>query len=176
LHQESTPTSIFYLPPDDETLSLIDRYFADTGMLFPYIHEETFRETYAQLKRNHTVTRRTWLGVLNIVLALATLSTALPIGDGEKRRVEAEAFYHRANALCAEHIMNGASLEIGTTPSPIPDKPIPNIDSPIPPPRNTIHARHPLLKPNLDDARARGESRPPARPSLRRNLETAPAC
>ncbi|CEL11170.1 hypothetical protein ASPCAL14275 [Aspergillus calidoustus] len=111
-HLESTPTSIFYLPPDEETLSLIDQYFADTGMLFPYIHEETFRETYAQLKSNHTVTRRTWLGVLNIVLALATLSTVLPVGDGEKRRVEAEAFYHRANALCAEHVMNGASLEI----------------------------------------------------------------
>ncbi|KAL3446049.1 fungal-specific transcription factor domain-containing protein [Aspergillus insuetus] len=112
-HGDSTPpSSIFYLPPDDETLCLIDRYFADTGLLFPYIHEETFRETYAQLKTNHTVTRRTWLGVLNIVLALATLSTVLPIGDWEKRRVEAEGFYHRANALCAEHVMNGASLEI----------------------------------------------------------------
>ncbi|KAJ0420236.1 fungal-specific transcription factor domain-containing protein [Aspergillus carlsbadensis] len=111
-HHETPPTSIFYLPPDDETLSLIDRYFADNGLLFPYIHEETFRETYAQLKRNHTVTRRTWLGVLNIVLALATLSTVLPVGDSEKRRVEAEGFYHRANALCAEHVMNGASLEI----------------------------------------------------------------
>ncbi|KAL2835446.1 fungal-specific transcription factor domain-containing protein [Aspergillus pseudoustus] len=109
----STPTSsIFYLPPDGETLALIDRYFADKGLLYPYIHEETFRENYAQLKRNHTVTRRTWLGVLNIVLALATLTTIYPAGDAEKRRVEADAFYQRANALCAEHVMNGATLEI----------------------------------------------------------------
>ncbi|KAL3461942.1 fungal-specific transcription factor domain-containing protein [Aspergillus heterothallicus] len=109
----STPTSsIFYLPPDDETLALIDRYFADKGLLYPYIHEESFRENYAQLKRNHTVTRRTWLGVLNIVLALATLTTVHPAGHAEKRRADAEAFHQRANALCAEHVMNGASLEI----------------------------------------------------------------
>jgi hypothetical protein len=180
--QEGTPTSsIFYLPPDDETLCLIDRYFADTGLLFPYIHEETFRETYAQLKTNHTVTRRTWLGVLNIVLALATLSTVLPIGDSEKRRVDAEAFYHRANALCAEHVMNGASLEIGAYhPSPAFPPYIqltpPNVDSPIPSPRNAIHARNALLKPNLDDARPRRKSRLTTWSPLRRSLEAVPAC
>ncbi|KAL2833911.1 fungal-specific transcription factor domain-containing protein [Aspergillus cavernicola] len=105
-------SSIFYLPPDHETSALIDQYFANTGLLFPYLHEETFRELYAQLKQNHTATRRTWLGVLNMVLALATHTTVLPMGEGERRQMQSEAFYRRASGLCADYVMNGASLEI----------------------------------------------------------------
>lgn len=105
-------SSIFYLPPDQETLALIDQYFSNTGLLFPYLHEETFRETYAQLKHDNAATRRTWLGVLNMVLAMATHTTVLQIGQAERQR-QSEAFYRRANGLCAEHVMNGASVEIG---------------------------------------------------------------
>ena len=105
-------SSIFYLPPDQETLALIDQYFSNTGLLFPYLHEETFRETYAQLKHDNAATRRTWLGVLNMVLAMATHTTVLQMGQAERQR-QSEAFYRRANGLCAEHVMNGASVEIG---------------------------------------------------------------
>lgn len=106
-------SSIFYLPPDHETSALIDQYFANTGLLFPYLHEETFRETYAQLKKHNATTRRTWLGVLNMVLALATHTTVLQLGQVDKRQIQSEQFYRRANGLCAEYVMNGASLEIG---------------------------------------------------------------
>lgn len=78
----------------------------------PYLHEETFRETYAQLKHDNAATRRTWLGVLNMVLAMATHTTVLQMGQAERQR-QSEAFYRRANGLCAEHVMNGASVEIG---------------------------------------------------------------
>ncbi|KAL4940553.1 fungal-specific transcription factor domain-containing protein [Aspergillus oleicola] len=103
--------SIFYLPPEEETSNLIDVYWSNNGMLCPYLHEETFRETYAQLKHNSAVTRRTWLGLLNMVLALATnANTQLP--GQENRRRSSEAFYHRANKLCDNYVMTGASLEI----------------------------------------------------------------
>ncbi|OKL55356.1 hypothetical protein UA08_09423 [Talaromyces atroroseus] len=112
-HQDDTPvSSIFYLPPDEETSALIDQYFSNTGLLFPYLHEETFRESYKKLKQNHAATRRTWLGVLNMVLAMATHTTVLPVGESEKRQIRSEAFYRRADSLCAEYVMNGASLEI----------------------------------------------------------------
>ncbi|KUL87719.1 hypothetical protein ZTR_05827 [Talaromyces verruculosus] len=111
-HQGTASTSsIFYLPPDQETSALIDQYFANTGLLFPYLHEETFRETYAQLKHDNAATRRTWLGVLNMVLAMATHTSVLQMGQAERQR-QSEAFYRRANGLCAEHVMNGASVEI----------------------------------------------------------------
>jgi hypothetical protein len=106
-------SSVFYLPPDQETSALIDQYFANTGLLFPYLHEETFRETYAKLKQNNATTRRTWLGVLNMVLALATHTTVLQIGQVDKRQIQSERFYRRANGLCAEYVMKGASVEIG---------------------------------------------------------------
>lgn len=112
-HQGTASTSsIFYLPPDQETSALIDQYFANTGLLFPYLHEETFRETYAQLKHDNAATRRTWLGVLNMVLAMATHASVLQMGQAERQK-QSEAFYRRANGLCAEHVMNGASVEIG---------------------------------------------------------------
>ena len=89
---------------------VLDQYFSNTGLLFPYLHEETFRESYKKLKQNNAATRRTWLGVLNMVLAMATHTT---VGECDQRQVRSEAFYRRANGLCAEYVMNGASLEIG---------------------------------------------------------------
>ncbi|KAJ5830443.1 putative transcriptional regulatory protein [Penicillium chrysogenum] len=111
--QDAATSSIFYLPPDQETSVLIDQYFGNTGLLFPYIHEDTFRESYAQLRQNSAGTRRTWLGVLNMVLAMATHTTTLPMGKVDKRQAQSEAFYARADGLCSQHVMNGASLEIG---------------------------------------------------------------
>ncbi|KAL4781662.1 fungal-specific transcription factor domain-containing protein [Aspergillus varians] len=111
--QSGLPTSsIFYLPPGHETSALIEKYWSDTGMLYPFLHEETFRETYLQLKQNSTATRRTWLGVLNMVLAMATHTTMLPSSRGEDRQLRSDAFYRRANKLCMEYVLSGASLEI----------------------------------------------------------------
>lgn len=93
-HQEDTSTSsIFSLPPNQETSALIDQYFANTGSLYPYLHEETFRESYRQLKQNNAATRRTWLGVLNMVLAMATHTMVLPMGECDERQKRSEAFY-----------------------------------------------------------------------------------
>ncbi|KAL4880360.1 fungal-specific transcription factor domain-containing protein [Aspergillus karnatakaensis] len=104
--------SIFYLPPDLETTALIDRYFANTGLLYPYLHEETFRETYTRLKDNRSTTRRTWLGLLNMVLALATQTSESDAGEKDDREAQSHAYYRRANGLCAEYIIRGTSLEI----------------------------------------------------------------
>ncbi|KAL4863687.1 fungal-specific transcription factor domain-containing protein [Aspergillus spectabilis] len=67
--------------------------------------------TLKRLSRTRA-TRRTWLGLLDMVLALATHTTVLPMGEGEKREMQSEIFYRRASGLCAEYVMNGASLEI----------------------------------------------------------------
>ena len=103
--------SLYTLPPENETLDLLLQYFSDTGLLFPYIHKETFLETYAEM-RQKTQIRRTWLGLLNIVLALAT-STRRGGLSAEKRAEESDVYYRRAFGLCDKQMMRGTSLEVG---------------------------------------------------------------
>lgn len=110
----SDGVDIFALPPEDRTWSLIQQYFHKTGQLLPFIHQPSFCETYFQMKKhNFTKVRRTWLGLLNIVLAIATsLSTE---GDmpPEKRIQESDVYYQRANGLCDRDSKRNASLEMG---------------------------------------------------------------
>lgn len=104
--------NVYSLPPEDQTLKLIHCYFSDTGLLFPFIHKETFLETYAEMKHNCGI-RKTWLGLLNMVLALAT-STSLDSNDSaQKRAEEGDVYYQRANGLCDTETMCGTSLEGG---------------------------------------------------------------
>lgn len=106
--------NIFALPSHDRTWSLIRQYFHKTGQLLPFIHETSFCETYFQMKReNFTRVRRTWLGLLNIVMAIAaSLSTD---GDmpAEQRIQESDVYYQRANGLCDKDSKRNASLEMG---------------------------------------------------------------
>lgn len=108
------PSSLFYLPPEEETSALVDSYFNDTALLFPYIHEDSFRGMYARLPRgNPKAMRRTWLGLLNMILAMATYVGASPHNSVEARHAGSEAFYRRATGLCEGHISRTANLEIG---------------------------------------------------------------
>ncbi|KAL1970561.1 hypothetical protein VTN77DRAFT_4205 [Rasamsonia byssochlamydoides] len=106
--------NIFTLPPPSEMSELIQKYFSDTGLLFPYLHEPTFREAYAQLVReSFRKVRRTWLGLLNMVFAMATI-TASPGGVRADTRIErSDVFYQRALGLCGKEILRGTTLEVG---------------------------------------------------------------
>ncbi|KAK0888247.1 hypothetical protein LTR02_016476, partial [Friedmanniomyces endolithicus] len=107
-------SNIYDLPSEPQTLDLIKAYFSETGLLFPYIHEETFLSTYNQMKRNGLATRttrRTWLGLLNIMLAMVMSTRVDPEIDAEQRKENAQVFYHRAVKLCGEQIIRVTSLE-----------------------------------------------------------------
>ncbi len=105
--------NIYALPPEDETRILIDGYFAESGVLFPYMHEQTFLETYEEMKRNNfSRIRRTWLGLLNMVLALATTTNFNKEKRAEERFQQSDVFYQRALGLCDKQILRGTSLEI----------------------------------------------------------------
>lgn len=106
--------NIYALPPETTTRSLIARYFGDTGLLFPYIDEQAVWDTYNEVKANgFTKVRRTWLGLLNIIMAMATSTTVENGLSAEKRAQDSDIYYHRATGLCEEQIMRGTSLEIG---------------------------------------------------------------
>lgn len=109
--------NLYALPPDTQVMDLIRRYFNDTGYLFPYIHEETFLQTYIEFRgQAQPKVRRTWLGLLNMVLAIATKVTVDSRVDAERRSEESNIFYQRALGLCQKQIMRGTSLEVGEHP------------------------------------------------------------
>lgn len=110
---QERPSSMFTLPSSEETLTLIHRYFGDTGLLFPYIHPPTFFDTYYQLKNNSKRVRRTWLGLLNIILAMAKLTLASGRSPAETCISESAVYYRRALDLCKGEILRGTTLEVG---------------------------------------------------------------
>ncbi|KAL2204830.1 hypothetical protein CC79DRAFT_1335435 [Sarocladium strictum] len=101
------------LPPDYETEALLQAYFSNTGLLFPYVHEQTFMETYRDLKAQKfsKSVRRTWLGLLNMILALATSTASQDTVSSSSRRVSSEIFYRRAQKLCRNQMLRGTTLE-----------------------------------------------------------------
>ncbi|RAQ46927.1 C6 transcription factor [Aspergillus flavus] len=114
-----TPTAVHaglatdpLLPSSEETLQLIRRYFYDTGLLFPYIHPPTFFETYHQFKNNAKKVRRTWLGLLNIMLAMAKVTAVSARAPAELRIKESTRYYRQALNLCRGEILRGTTLEV----------------------------------------------------------------
>lgn len=106
-------TDIFALPPPQETSRLVHQYFNDTGLLFPYIYPPSFLETYRSMTENSCKVRRTWLGLLNMILAMANI-TAAPNGEPANQRiVAADVFYKRAFNLCGNEMLRGTTLEVG---------------------------------------------------------------
>ena len=113
IHEPSL--NLFDLPPADQTLRLIHGYFDNTGLLFPYIHRERFIREYKELaSANFRNVRKSWLGVLNIILALS-INVRYPSELSQQQRMaESKVFFLRAMALCEGQIRFPASLEIGS--------------------------------------------------------------
>jgi hypothetical protein len=94
---------------------LISAYFANTGLLFPYIHEQEFLDTYERFQASgfRTDVRRTWLGLLNMILAMATCTSCWEDSGSETHFEESDIFYRRAQELCQTQMFRGTTLEIG---------------------------------------------------------------
>ncbi|KAB8256860.1 fungal-specific transcription factor domain-containing protein, partial [Aspergillus pseudonomiae] len=104
--------NVFTLPATSETKKLIAQYFTDTGLLFPYIHPETFLETYDAMLHDNTKVRRTWLGLLNMVLAMAVITTTPGGAPANVRIAKSDIFYQRSLSLCGKEILRGTTLEV----------------------------------------------------------------
>ncbi|KAJ9144077.1 Fungal specific transcription factor domain-containing protein [Pleurostoma richardsiae] len=102
------------VPPEGEMSRLVRRFFSDTGMLFPYISEASFWRTYASAKESRfRRVRQSWLGLLNMILAMATSTCSdTSIINATDRAAHSEIFFVRARALCLNQMMDGASVEI----------------------------------------------------------------
>ncbi|KAK0383890.1 hypothetical protein NLU13_7982 [Sarocladium strictum] len=106
------PVNPDVLPSYDDIERLIEGYFDNTGTLFPYIHRPSFMETYHRAKQSgFTDVRRTWLGLLNIILAMATRADASR-QDTKRVFTESDIFYRRGEELCRTQMFRGTTLEI----------------------------------------------------------------
>ena len=106
--------NIFALPSEACAWSLIGKYFMKTGQLLPLIHEKSFCDTYFQMKRDNSHTaRRTWLGLLNIIFAMATTLSLNDEISAEQRIEESDVYYQRANSLCDKESRRNISVESG---------------------------------------------------------------
>jgi hypothetical protein len=102
------------LPTEGRALNLIKLFFSDTGLLFPYIHEQDILRTYSAARRHRfTAVSRSWLCLVNVIFAFATYISAKPDQSAEKNAAESEIFIERAQSLAAEIEMKSASLETG---------------------------------------------------------------
>lgn len=117
---DDAPVEANVLPADAHTRELMGAYFSNTGLLFPFIHEQTFLETYELMRRgddsHRAGIRRTWLGLLNMVLAMA-VCTSDQVEDSTEggRPSESDVYYRRARELCKMQMLRGTTLETGTS-------------------------------------------------------------
>ncbi|KAL7911404.1 fungal-specific transcription factor domain-containing protein [Trichoderma velutinum] len=110
---DSLPSSMTSLPSSEEMDSLLDIYFDTAGVVFPFIHEPTMRETYAKGKASGwTRVRRTWLGTLNMIFAMASNFDRDTLPSAQKRLERSNVFFQRATELCGELSKHAISLEI----------------------------------------------------------------
>ena len=105
---------IYELPPTSETRELMRQYFSNTGLLFPFIHEPSFLTTYDRMESERFAqTSRTWLGLLNMILAMAKSTSGDPSDSDPAQSRAANVFYRRAFDLCKKQMLRGTSLETG---------------------------------------------------------------
>lgn len=107
-------SSMTALPSTKEMESLLDMYFNTAGIVFPFIHEESFRKTYSDSKAaGFTRVRRTWLGSLNMIFAMAcNFDRVTTTNSARLRQERASVFFKRAVDLCGELYKQVISLEI----------------------------------------------------------------
>lgn len=81
-------------------------------MLFPYVHADSFYETYGRVKsKSAKKPRLSWLALCNMMMANAVSSSMSDSHTVRKRVEKAEIFYKRGTALSPQVDDQGTSLE-----------------------------------------------------------------
>lgn len=102
------------LPPQRFLEALIDIYFSHAALFFPYVHEATFRATYVELKASQLKSaRRTWLALLNMVLAIASKLSQSPSDTNPEPETDESIYYKRAVKLINNYVFCATSVEMG---------------------------------------------------------------
>lgn len=111
--QERVPVDPFALPPQAEADALLHLFFTTVNLMIPCIHEGSFRDTYRKLQIDGVRSvRRSWLGTLNVVFALAT-NVMTATSPNIERATRASMYFERAMELVKSDTLRRLSLEMG---------------------------------------------------------------
>ena len=102
------------LPSAEAMEKMLNLYFDHPGLVFPFVHESTMRQQYADFKANgFSRARRTWLGLLNMIFALASrFDVSSDLMPGLNQSEVSDTFHKRAKSLCGRLSTRVVSLEI----------------------------------------------------------------
>ncbi|CAH0051631.1 unnamed protein product [Clonostachys solani] len=104
---------VYILPPEVDTLNLVRLFFKDTGMLFPYIHEQSVLDGVKAVKRDgFSSARRSWLCLLNMILAFVTCISAQPDQPVEQNAADSNVYFMRAQKLSGNLTFKNVNIEI----------------------------------------------------------------
>jgi len=102
----------YVIPAEHKARHYISLYFANTNVLYPYLHQPTFIDDYeAALKDGFTKVRWTWLALLNLVMAMGSRASTEEDVSTEEKYAVAEIFYKRGYGLCNCHLLRMTSLD-----------------------------------------------------------------
>lgn len=101
------------LPAVADMEVMMDRFFNTMGLLFPFLHEATFRQTYNAFKASgFNKVRQTWLGELNLIFAIASNINRKQGRTSKQCFEESLIYYRRAMSLCGASSLRSVSLDI----------------------------------------------------------------
>ena len=104
----------FVLPPEATILRLVDMFFSGTGLLFPYIYKKSVLDGLIDIRMGRNGVRRTWLCLLNIIMAFATCVTGTSEVRRENCTADTDDFLQRALQLLPNIALAPANLEACT--------------------------------------------------------------
>ena len=102
----------YTLPPPAEAERLLRLYFSTINLMIPCIHEGSFRAIWAKAcSEGCRAVPRPWLGVICMVLALAT-NVMTPTSPSVERATLANLYFQRAMELVKPEILGHPSIEL----------------------------------------------------------------
>ena len=104
----------YVLPPTSRLSSMIEMFFSDINPMWGYLYESAFRDTFSQAKETgFKHVRRSWPGLLNIILAMVEHRQNLDTSSEDSLRSASYLYFSRALVLGTRTTFRGPNLETG---------------------------------------------------------------
>ncbi|KAK4905082.1 hypothetical protein LTR49_025575 [Elasticomyces elasticus] len=109
---KSQSSDVFALPGKQNVIILVDRFFDGMGLLFPYIHRKAIIDGLHDMNaRNSHGVRRSWLCLVNTIMAFSTCVTYGSDGQKDACATQANVYFQRALRLLPTLACKPANLE-----------------------------------------------------------------
>lgn len=107
-----SPRNTYDLPPRLKINGLVNAFFARPGMLFPYIYKRWILDDLENTQKSPPGSmRRSWLCLLNAIMAFSTILGGSSGDSVDPLFTEAEAFLQRALQLLPDLAVETANFE-----------------------------------------------------------------